>query len=154
MGKKPFQYHFSAILALLIIIGAARPDDVSAQNFSVSASTDSTLMFIGGQMNLTLEVAQPKDINVAFPQFNDTITGNIEIVEQSEPDTSDLGNNRISIKQIYRITSFDSGLHYIPPIEFELASAELEVRKKTKPIGLMVVNPFEEADPQKRHYRH
>jgi len=149
MGKKPFLYHFSAILILLIIIGTASPNDVSAQDFSVSASTDSTLMFIGGQMDLTLEVAQPADINVAFPQFTDTITRNIEIVEQSEPDTSDLGNNRILVRQIYRITSFDSGLHYIPPIEFELASAELEARKKSKPIGLMVVNPFEEVDPQK-----
>jgi hypothetical protein len=149
MGKKPFLHPFFAFIALLITFGAARPDNAKAQDFSVSASIDSTLMFIGGQMNLTLEVAQPTDINIAFPQFTDTITRNIEIVEQSGPDTSDIGNNRISVKQVYRITSFDSGLHYIPPIEFELASAELEVRKKTQPIGLMVVNPFEEVDPQK-----
>lgn len=120
-----------------------------AQDFSVNATPDSTLMVIGGQMNLILEVAQPNDITVAFPQFADTITKNIEIVDRTEPDTTLIDGNRISVKQIFRITSFDSGLHYIPPMEFELASANLEAKKKTRPIGLMVVNPFEEVDPQK-----
>ncbi len=122
---------------------------LQAQDFSVSATPDSTLMVIGGQMDLTLEVSQPSDLNIAFPQFTDTITKNIEIVDRSEPDTTAQGNNRISVKQVFRITSFDSGLHYIPPMEFELASANLEAKKETRSIGIMVVNPFEEVDPEK-----
>ena len=150
MGYKPFFLHISKYLALIyLLLSAFTSENIRAQNYSVSASPDSTLMVIGGQMNLTLEVAQPKGLKVVFPQFTDTITKSVEIVEQSALDTTDLGNDRIAVRQIFRITSFDSGLHYIPPIEFELASERLQNIKKTKAIGLMVVNPFEEVDPQK-----
>ncbi|MGQ1890497.1 hypothetical protein ACT29H_08635 [Thermophagus sp. OGC60D27] len=150
MGYKPFFIHISKypalVFLLLAIIGSG---NTRAQNYSVSATPDSTLMVIGGQMNLTLEVAQTKGIKVVFPQFSDTITKSIEIIEQSALDTTELGNDRISVKKVIRITSFDSGLHYIPPIEFELASEQLQSIKKTNALGLMVVNPFEEVDPQK-----
>lgn len=149
MGQNSFSKHISTFLALISILFWSSQSNIIAQNYSVSATPDSTLMLIGGQMNLTLEVAQPKGLRVIFPQFGDTITKDIEIVEKSDPDTTDLGNDRISVKQILRITSFDSGLHYIPPIEFELATEQARQIKKTNPIGLMVVNPFEEVDPQK-----
>ncbi len=147
MGKKPF------FLRMLIsgLFWAGIPLWAGAQtgNFTVSAQPDSSLMVIGGQMNLTVEVSQPANIRVIFPVFNDTITKNIEIVEALPPDTTTTSDNYLSIKKIYRITSFDSGLHYIPPMEFELASAQMEEKRATRPIGIMVVNPFQEVDPQK-----
>lgn len=149
MGTKPiFKYLFSCYI-FLGLMSASPGNKINAQEFSVSASPDSTLMFIGGQMDLTLEVSQTRDLKIMFPQFNDTITKNIEIVERTEPDTINVSDNRISVKQIYRITSFDSGLHYIPPMKFEMASSEIEEIKRTGSIGLRVVNPFEEVDPQK-----
>jgi hypothetical protein len=149
MGKRPFLKYVAFCLFFFAVVVGSQSHKALAQNFSVSATPDSTLMVIGGQMDLTLEVAQPGDIQVAFPQFVDTITKNIEIVKAGKRDTSMLDNNRILVKQVLRITSFDSGLHYIPPIEFELASAEIESRKRTRSIGIMVVNPFEDVDPQK-----
>jgi hypothetical protein len=149
MGVQPFFKTKTFLFFTVMLLAASFLQKSQAQDFSVNANPDSTLMVIGGQMDLTLEVSQPSDIIVAFPQFTDTITKNIEIVDRSEPDTTIQGNNRISVKQVFRITSFDSGLHYIPPMEFELASANLEAKKKTRPIGLMVVNPFEEVDPKK-----
>ncbi|WP_462317242.1 hypothetical protein [Marinilabilia sp.] len=149
MGKKTPIRKTSIFLIFLGIMWIGNPSLSRAQDFSVSATPDSTLMVIGGQMDLTLEVAQPPNIDVVFPQFKDTITKSIEIVEAIGPDTTQIDPNRILVKKVFRITSFDSGLHYIPPMEFELASAELASKKKTRSIGLMVANPFENVDPQK-----
>ncbi|WP_232526546.1 hypothetical protein [Marinilabilia rubra] len=149
MGKKISIQKTSVFLIFLGMMWIGNPVLTKGQDFSVSATPDSTLMVIGGQMNLTLEVAQPPNINIVFPQFTDTITKNIEIVDTKGPDTTQIDQNRILIKKVFRITSFDSGLHYIPPMEFELASAELAGKKKTRSIGLMVANPFENVDPQK-----
>ncbi len=147
MGKKPF--FLRMLLICLIMAGSSIGAGAQTASFTVSAQPDSSLMVIGGQMNLTLEVSQPPNINVVFPVLSDTITKNIEIVEAMPPDTTVTNNNYLSIKKVYRITSFDSGLHYIPPMEFELASAQMAEKRATRPIGIMVVNPFKEVDPQK-----
>lgn len=132
---------------LTIMVGTGCPT-VEGQNVSASATLDSTLMIIGGQMNLTLNVTQPKDLLVEFPLLADTITKNIEIVEAARPDTT-IQNNMLNITQVIRITSFDSGLHYIPPIVFEYKKGELTDQQQTNSLALMVVNPFENVDPQK-----
>ncbi len=147
MGKKPF--FFRLLLTSLLMACISVLTNAQTESFSVSAQPDSSLMVIGGQMNLTLEVSQPPNLIVAFPQFTDTITKNIEIVEAFPRDTTVASDNYLSIKQVYRITSFDSGLHYIPPMAFELASEQMKEKRTTRPIGIMVVNPFEEVDPQK-----
>ncbi|WP_439185717.1 hypothetical protein [Carboxylicivirga taeanensis] len=120
----------------------------NAQNVSVSAALDSTVIFIGGQIDLKLQLSQPEDIALSFPLLTDTITKHIEIVKASEPDTLSRDNGRFLIEQSYRITSFDSGLHYIPPIVFEEASQKLGQALQTEATALMVVNPFEEVNPQ------
>ncbi len=147
MGRKPFFYQllFTGFLMACFTVLA----NAQTESFSVSAQPDSSLMVIGGQMNLTLEVSQPKNLNVTFPLFTDTITKDIEIVDALPRDTTATSDNYISIKQVYRITSFDSGLHYIPPMAFELASEQMNEKRTTRPIGIMVVNPFEEVDPEK-----
>lgn len=129
--------------------GLVIPNKANGQNISVSASLDSTLMVIGGQMNLTLEVTQPSGLNIKFPLFTDTITKNIEVVEVGKPDTVFQNNNLLNISQVYRITSFDSGLFYIPPIAFEYMMAEMAEKQNTNALALMVVNPFENVDPEK-----
>jgi hypothetical protein len=105
-------------------------------------------MFIGGQMNLRLEVIQPDGLNVALPIFTDTITKNIEIVSHTRPDTVRNGD-MLNIMCTYRITSFDSGLHYIPPITVEYLTGEMLERQESRSLALMVVNPFAEVDIEK-----
>jgi hypothetical protein len=120
----------------------------SAQQVTATAQTDSSLMFIGGQMNLTLEVTQPLDITVAFPEFSDTITENIEVVDIATADTT-INNQMMTIRKTYTITSFDSGLHYIPPIEFQYMDEQMQRKAITRSLGINVINPFEEVDPEK-----
>ena len=121
---------------------------VNAQQVTATAQTDSSLMFIGGQMNLTLEVTQPQNMTVAFPQFSDTITENIEVVDIAAADTT-INNQMMSIRKTYTITSFDSGLHYIPPIEFQYMDGQMQRTVKTRSLAINVINPFEEVDPEK-----
>ena len=121
----------------------------AAQTVSVRAALDSTLMVIGGQMNLMLQVNQPADLLVAFPHLTDTVTASVEIARTHQRDTIRLENNRLSITQMYTVTSFDSGLHYIPPIRFEYMEREMQSSALSNSLALMVVNPFVDVDPEK-----
>jgi hypothetical protein len=134
---------------ILILFWLWLPGHLSAQTVSATASLDSTLMIIGGQMDLKLEVVQPVGLNVAFPFFADTITANIEIVESGKIDTTAIDGDRIAISQAFTITSFDSGLHYLPPIHFEYMEGAMERQASTQSMAILVVNPFEEVDPEK-----
>jgi len=133
-----------AMLALLLT-----PAMTKAQNVSATATLDSTIIFIGGQIDLKLQLSQPNELEIDFPLLTDTVTKAIEIVRFGKLDTLNTENGRLLIEQNYRITSFDSGLHYIPPIVFEEASQKLNQAIQTEAMALMVVNPFEEVDPEK-----
>jgi hypothetical protein len=83
----------------------------------VKASIDSTSLLIGQQTLIKLEIAADKDNHLQLPVFSDTIITGIEVLQTLKPDTTDIGNNRIQIKQNYLITSFDSALYLLPPFE-------------------------------------
>ncbi|TRX70321.1 hypothetical protein [Carboxylicivirga sp. M1479] len=136
------------LLAVSLILFGFQSNSV-AQNVSVSATMDSTVIFIGGQIDLKLQLSQPDGLDLPFPLLTDTITKNIEIVRLSELDTLNRENGRLLIEQNLRITSFDSGLHYVPPIVFEQAGEKINQLVQTEAMALMVINPFEEVDPQK-----
>jgi hypothetical protein len=140
---------YKTILLTITAVIAMLPVSVNAQTVSVNAKLDSTLMFIGGQMDLTVELSQPKDVFIKFPAYTDTITKSVEIVNQTPVDTTFLDNNRLTLTKKYRITSFDSGLQYIPPMVFELAEDQVKKIYKTEPMALQVVNPFQNVDPKK-----
>lgn len=149
MIRKNKQFNsFILLIAITVCSLTGITGNLRAQNISVSASLDSTLMVIGGQMNFTIDITQPAGLMVQFPQFIDTITKNIEIVEISKPDTIAQNNNLLNISQVFRITSFDSGLHYIPPIAFEYKRGELIEKQNSNALALLVVNPFVKVDPE------
>lgn len=136
------QVGFVALFTLAVGVSA------KAQEVSATATLDSTLIFIGGQIDLKLELSQPGDLQVNFPHFTDTITKNIEIIEKGGVDSLRMDNNRLVLSQLYRITSFDSGLHYIPPIEFEIIQNEVRNIAASNALSLMVVNPFQVVNPE------
>ncbi len=146
-----YKYYKLILKPLLLVVCSTFLSFVTlnAQNVNASATLDSTTILIGGQIDLKIEVSQPEGIKINFPVFNDTITKNIEIVEKGEIDSIKLENNRLILSQLYRITSFDSGLHYIPPIKFEVFDGELKKTVDTDPLSLNVVNPFEDVNPEK-----
>lgn len=87
-------------------------------NVTVDASIDSLQIYIGEQAKITLEVSTDADKRAIFPIFTDTIVPGVEIIDIAKPDTQYLNDKkRLLIKQEYTITSFDSALYYLPPME-------------------------------------
>ena len=101
-----------------------------AQEVSVSAKLDTTEFLIGDQVGLELTVKQPVKEFVGIPVFDQEMNKQIEILEQSENDTSLLESGHYLIKKRLLVTVFDSGYYALPPIPFLYYSDTL----KTEPI--------------------
>lgn len=102
---------------LLFVLAILQWSSLMAQ-VTVEATIDSAQILIGEQARISLEVSLDAGKRLQLPLFNDTIVRGIEVLEVAKPDTQYInGNKRMLIKERYTITSFDSALYYIPPIE-------------------------------------
>jgi len=113
--------------------------NLHAQNLTVEARIDSTVIVIGGQTALTFEINQVPGKKVITPLFSDTIIGGIEIVEPLKADTTKADNGNVLVKQRYVVTSFEDSLLYIPPYPFVLDGDTVW----SKSLSLKVVQPFQ-----------
>ena len=106
---------FLVIITFLLLLNKAG----FAQTSVAKATLDTNSILIGDQINLNIEFTSSQNNVVIWPLFNDTITNEIEIIEKSEIDTIIAEQqNLITLKQILKITSFDSGYYEIPPVKF------------------------------------
>lgn len=113
--------------------------NLHAQNLTVEARIDSTVIMIGGQTALTFQINQQPGQKVIAPVFSDTIIGGIDIVEAPKADTIKADNGNILVNQRYVITSFEDSLLYIPPYPFVLNGDTVW----SKSLSLKVVQPFQ-----------
>jgi len=90
------------------------------QEVNVTASLDTSRIFIGDQIEYKIVVDQPSDLKLIFPSLKDTLCENIEIIAGPLVDSSANQNGRIQIVEKYLVTSFDSGLYQIPPVFVEM----------------------------------
>lgn len=108
MNKKTF------LLLLLFIISGK----VTAQSVTVDASIDSLQILIGQQAKVRLQVSMDARQKAVFPAYTDTLVNGVEIVDVAKPDTQFLNDRqRLLIIQEYTVTSFDSALYYLPPMQ-------------------------------------
>jgi hypothetical protein len=86
----------------------------------VEAVMDSSVLWMGEQTLIHLSLTQDDDAQVIPPQIvaPGMLAEGVEVVDLSHPDTIRLKNNRLQIKQEVLVTSFDSGLYYIPPFKY------------------------------------
>ena len=102
-------------LITLLVTLAGR---VTAQSVTVDATIDSLQILIGEQAKIKLQVSLDTDKRAVFPVYTDTLVRGVEIIDVAKPDTQLLNEGRRSlITQEYTITSFDSALYYLPPME-------------------------------------
>lgn len=115
MKKQLFNY---TLLALLFT--TCLSNSVGAQNIKAEAKLQDYTIKIGDQTKLFLEVSQPAKEHINFPVFTDTITGKVQIVSTSKPDTvvDQKDHNRITVTRSYVITSFDAGTYTLPAFAF------------------------------------
>ncbi len=103
------------IIAVLIV-AAYIPSKIQAQ-VTVKTTIDSAQLFIGQQSLLHLELSGPRNRSYQLPFFpGDTLVNGIEILSKSPVDTAYTGNGLMELKMDFLVTSFDSGLYFIPPM--------------------------------------
>jgi hypothetical protein len=93
---------------------------LKAQEIKVRTEFDSSRIWLGDQINFTVSIEKPVGYLVSLPLFRDSIIKNIEILKGPFTDTTLLKDGRISIRQKYLITSFDTGFYQVPPVFAEL----------------------------------
>lgn len=97
---------------LLFIVGL-----IKAQQTTISAVLDRDSILIGEQIKLTLSTASTSNNNIEFPEINDTISRDIEVVEKGKLHKSKT-DGVFKQNQELLITAFDSGMFIIPPFKF------------------------------------
>jgi hypothetical protein len=107
---------FSRVCGILLPITLLLPAALSAQ--SIRSTIDSTELLIGDQFHMDLWADIPAGSAVQWPQFKDTLTKTIEVVEATVPDTVRKENGDYTVHQRLTLTSFDTGFMVIPPVAF------------------------------------
>ena len=86
---------------------------IQGQRVSVNATVQPSEILIGEQALINLQVIAPKDKEILFPVYTDSIVGGLEVLSMGNPDTT-IADNVRTINMKYLGTSFDSTLYYIP----------------------------------------
>lgn len=109
---------------------------VQAQRVSVNATVQPSEILIGEQALINLQVIAPKEKEILFPVYKDSIVYGLEVLLMGDPDTTITDNVR-TINMKYLVTSFDSTLYYIPfmPVSDGIDTIE------SNSFGLKVIAP-------------
>lgn len=105
----------------------------------VSATLDSTTLFIGDQTDLHLRATCEVGEQVAMPVLDKELIPGVEIVDRTIVDTLSLKDGRVQYDQYLTVTSFEDSLFYIAPLPF--VSGDDTVWSEG--LTLNVVQPFE-----------
>ncbi|HRY32795.1 MAG TPA: hypothetical protein P5531_07480 [Bacteroidales bacterium] len=98
---------------------ALLPAIAVAQTPSARASLDTAEILIGQQVQVKLQLDIARGTAFKWPVFTDTLAAGIEVVSVSEIDTLAASDaSTLKLLQQIRITSFDTGIHEIPPFPF------------------------------------
>ena len=109
-------------LKILLLLAALATMPVMAQ-VTVDATIDSTQIYIGQHVGITLEVSADAKRNIELPQFDSLqqIVPGVEFVRATDVDTDFVNDGkRIVLKRKYYVTSFDSALYYLPPMQVKV----------------------------------
>ena len=93
-------------------------NNVFAQKLSIETQIDTNTIVIGDQIGLTYTIEKEKNIITKIPVFTDTLTQGVEIIGEPVIDSSSIKDNKIKIDVNLTITSFDTGIYYLPPQDF------------------------------------
>jgi hypothetical protein len=99
------------LLLLLLPCGV----NAQAQETLIDATIDVADIMIGEQTVIHLSITTDKGKIVYWPIPADFLTPGVEVLSLSQPDTAQIDNNRLVIKQDILVTSFDSSLYLLPP---------------------------------------
>lgn len=127
----------SKILIITALLFASFVPAWAQQALVVEAKMDSSVLWMGEQTVIHLSLTQDANQQVVFPEIvaSSELVKGVEVLDISQPDTTELKNDRLQIKQDVLVTSFDSGFYYIPPFKYVLD----EDTFATESLGLKIV---------------
>jgi len=131
------------ILAMALMLPAA----LSAQE--VEQRIDSLQMLIGEQTILHLKATTRRGSKVQMPSFKPSqqLTPGVEVVEQSQGDTAQIGDDRMVVSRDYTLTSFDEKVYVIPALNVKIDGKNyhgnpLALKVFTVPVDTVHPNQF------------
>ncbi len=130
------------ILCLFTCFYIFSASNTYGQQVTANAKVDTNAILIGGQLVLSLSVTHPAKQQINWPAIPDTFAL-FELVQQATGDTViNSKDNTVTGSRHYKITSFDSGYHVIPPFEFLFTTGgETGFQKAaTEPILIHVIS--------------
>lgn len=104
---------FVLLLAFILLLESTYCN-LFSQDVIVKAKVDTNKILIGDQINLELLIKSKPPTEIILPVFQDTL-GKFEIVSFDAIDTQKTDDELI-LKRKIKLTIFDSGSHFIPPI--------------------------------------
>ncbi|MFT4022961.1 MAG: hypothetical protein QM664_04145 [Flavihumibacter sp.] len=130
---------FITVITLLTLATAR----VSAQHIQLRASVDKNNILIGEPVLLTLEGEFPG--NTPHSWFNTDSIPHFEVIERTAIDTAHQGTDQF-LKQVLRITSFDSGSQVIPMLSLKVGDSNYLTDSIPIEVG------YTPADPNKPYH--
>ncbi|MCF8302774.1 MAG: hypothetical protein K9I94_05805 [Bacteroidales bacterium] len=127
---------------LIISLSLLLWENASSQEVKAVSSLSKDSILIGDPVTMEITVEAPAGYKVFWPGIGDTLTGKIEVLEKTPVDSSlSSGKNHKSYYRQLTITSYDSGYHAIPPVEFRYRQADdTTVNKVETDAQLLYVN--------------
>lgn len=132
---------------LLALVLCSPKAPVMAQE--VEQRIDSLKMLIGEQTQLHLKVSAKKGQHIVMPSFKPSqqLVPGIEVVEQSNGDTTELGEGRVEVSRNYTLTSFDERVYAIPALQVKVDGKAyhgnpLALKVLTVPVDTVHPNQF------------
>ncbi|MCM1356487.1 MAG: hypothetical protein NC212_08805 [Staphylococcus sp.] len=89
---------------------------------TIKVSLDSAYLLMGRTTPLHLQVVAPSSPAGQLLIPKDSMCGNVEILDLLKADTTDIGNDRVEIKQDIVLQSFDSGVYRLNPIMYVIGN--------------------------------
>ncbi len=130
---------------LKYIIGLAILAVFYVNSFSqirVNMQADTNQILIGDVIHLNFELIKDKEVKINYPAWGDTLSIHFEVLEIGSIDTL-LDKDRLHLSQKLSVTSYDSGLFYVPPVHIDYLIQGDSVLHfvESDPIPIMVVAP-------------
>ncbi|MCF8336066.1 MAG: hypothetical protein K9H65_05640 [Bacteroidales bacterium] len=133
INRQWYRLIFWGLLLLIVPYGIA-----SAQPFQAEASLDTNKILIGDQIYLNINVVQPENARVSFPDIEKQVSPAVEILESSKRDTITREGNDIEIRQRFLVTSFDTGQVDLPSFTFPYRYDSRKGSVETSPLAMTV----------------
>lgn len=110
-------FHIGFVCIVFFVAGIK---SVFAQLVTIDATLDTNEILIGDKVNFRLEAVKPKDAVLRFPVLGKELGMGVEVTDSSKVDSTRQGKKQVKLWQDIELMVFDTGLFYIPPLDFVL----------------------------------